>query len=123
MASKYAIIVAALAVAVPAPAAAAQAREPVSRAAVFAAAHRLADQSAAGLEQLTKGAASVDRSRTSVGHYVSHGKFRRGASFELFGTNTVDGQARPLRCVGTVELVRAAGGRTRVAANLTCPVS
>jgi len=123
MASKYALFVAALVVAVPAPAAAAQAREPVSRAAVFAAAHRLADQSAGGLEQLTNGAASVDRSRTSVGHYVNHGKFRRGASFELFGTNTVDGQARPLRCIGTVELVRATGGRTSVTANLTCPVS
>ena len=123
MPSKYAITVAALAVAVPASAGAAQAREPVSRAAVFAEAQRLADQSAEGLEQLTKGAASVDRSRTSVGHYVTHGKFRRGVSFELFGTNTVNGEARPLRCVGTVELLREGNGHSRVVANLRGPIS
>jgi hypothetical protein len=123
MSSKYLIAVAALAVTVSAPAAAAEAREPVTRAAVVAAAERLASQSAAGLEQLTNGAASVDRSRTTVGHYVRHGKFSRGASFELFGTNTVNGQARPFRCVGTVGLIHAKSGGERVAADLTCPLS
>ena len=131
MTSKYAIAVAALAVAVPASAAAAEAREPVTRAAVFAATQRLAIQaatdlegrSAAGIEELTHGAASVDRSRTSVGNYLRYGKFRSGASFALFGTNTVDGVARTLWCIGNVELVRPGNGRTRAAANLTCPVS
>jgi hypothetical protein len=122
MTSKYAVVVAALAVAAPAPAVAAEAHGPVTRAAVYAAAQRLASQSAAGLERLTNGAASVDRSRTTVGDYVRHGKSRGGASFSLFGTNTVNGEARSFRCVGTVELVRAGNGPARVAANLTCPV-
>ena len=114
-----------------APAAAAQAREPVTRVEVFAAAHHVAGQSAAaaennsatGLEDLTNGAASIDRSRTSIGNYLRYGKFRKGASFALFGTNTVNGEARMLMCVGNVEVVRAKNSRTRVAANLTCPVS
>jgi hypothetical protein len=103
--------------------AAAEARVPVTRAEVSSAAHRLAGQSAAGIEDLTNGAASVDRSRTSVGNYLRYGKFRMGGSFALFGTNTVDGVARTLWCVGNLEVVRAKNGRTRVAANLTCPVS
>ena len=131
MTSKYAIAVAALAVAVPASAAAAEAREPVTRAAAFAATQRLAIQaatnlegrSAAGIEELTNGAASIDRARTSVGNYLRYGKFRSGASFALFGTNTVNGEARTLWCICNVEVVRAANGRTRAAANLTCPVS
>ena len=61
--------------AVVAPAAAAQAREPVTRVEVLAAAHHLADRSAAtaenhsatGIEDLTNGAARIDRSRTSIG--------------------------------------------------------
>ena len=81
MTSKYAIAVAVVAVAVPASAAAAEARQPVKRAEVFAATQRLAiqaatnleDRSAAGIEDLTNGAASVDRSRTSVGNYMSYG--------------------------------------------------
>ena len=81
------------------PAAAAEARKPVTRVEVSAAAHRIADQSAAeledhsatGLEALTNGAARIDRSRTSVGNYLRFGKFRKGASFALFGTNTVNG--------------------------------
>ena len=123
MTRKYGIAVAALAVALPASATAAEAREPVTRAAVSAVAQRLAAQSATGLEKLTNGGASVDRSQTSVSNYRQHGKFRMGASFVLFGTNTVDGQVGPLRCVGTVELAQGKTGRARVAANLTCPSS
>ena len=115
-----------------APAAAAQARKPVTRAEVSAATHRLAEQSAAeleaqsatGIEDLTNGAARLDRSRTSIGNYQRYGKFRMGASFALFGTNTVNGEARTLWCVGYVEVVRARGGRTRVMpGNMICPVS
>jgi hypothetical protein len=121
----------AIGLAVVAPAAAAEARQPVKRAEVFAATQRLAiqaatdleDRSAAGIEELTKGAASVDRSRTSVGNYLRYGKFRSGASFALFGTNTVNGEARTLLCIGNVEVVRARNGRTRAAANVSCPIS
>lgn len=121
----------AIGLAVVAPAAAAQAREPVTRVEVIAAAHHFADQSAAtaenhpatGIEDLTNGAARIDRARTSIGNYLHYGKFRKGASFALFGTNTVNGETRTLLCVGNVEVVRAKNGRTRVAANLTCPVS
>jgi hypothetical protein len=125
------IITAAVGLAVVAPAPAAEAREPVTRVEVFAAAHDLADQSAAaadndsatGLEDLSNGAVSIDRSRTSVGNYMRYGRFRKGASFVLFGTNTVNGEARTLWCVGNVEVVRAKNGRTRVTAHLSCPVS
>jgi hypothetical protein len=94
------ILTVALGVAVVVPDAVAEAREPVTRVEAFAAAHRLANQSAAkledhsaaGLEHLTNGAASVDRSRTSVGNYLRYSKFRMGASFALFGTNTVAGE-------------------------------
>jgi hypothetical protein len=131
MSSKYATTAATLAVALLVPAAAAEARAPVTRAEVFAATQRIAVQSAAkledpaatGIEELTNGAASIDRSRTSVGDYLRYGKFRQGASFALFGTNTVNGQLRTLWCIGNVEVVRAGNGRARVAANLTCPVS
>ena len=115
--------VAALAVALLVPATAAEAREPVTSARAFAAAQQLANQAATRLEQLSNGTARIDRSRTSVGNYISYGKFRKGASFALFGTNTVDGKAHTLWCVGNVEVVQAGNGRTRVAANLTCPVS
>jgi hypothetical protein len=113
-------------------AASAEAREPVTRAEVAAATHRIAHQaaveveaqSATGIEDLTNGAASVDRSRTSVGNYLRYSKFRMGASFALFGTNTVNGVARTLWCVGYVEVVRLGSGRTRVApGNLICPAS
>jgi hypothetical protein len=125
------IMTTAIGLAVVAPAAAADAREPVTRVEVFAAAHRLADQSpvaadndsATGLEDLSNGAVSIDRSRTSVGNYLRYDKFRKGASFALFGTNTVNGETRTLWCVGNVEVVRTKNGSTRVAANLTCPVS
>jgi hypothetical protein len=114
-----------------APVAAAQAREPVTRAEVSAAAHRLADQaatkleaqSATGIEDLTNGAARIDRSRTSVGNYLRYGKFRMGASFALFGTNTVGGVARTLWCVGNLEVRRSGNGPIRVDANVTCPAS
>jgi hypothetical protein len=79
--------------------------------------------SPSGIEKLTNGAARIDRSRTSVGNYLRYGNFRNDASFALFGTNTVNGQARTLLCIGNVEVVRAGNDRTRVAANLTCPVS
>jgi hypothetical protein len=114
---------AALAVAMLVPAAAAEAREPVTSARAFAAAQQLANQSATRLEQLTNGAVRIDRSRTSVGNYMSYGTFRKGTSFALFGTNTVNGETHALWCVGNVEVVQAGNGRTRVAANLTCPVS
>jgi hypothetical protein len=125
------IISIAVGLAIVAPAAAAHARESVTRAEVSAAAHRVADQaatkleaqSATGIEDLTNGAATIDRSRTSVGNYLRYGSFRTGASFALFGTNTVNGEARTLWCVGNLEVMRAKNGRTRVAANLTCPVS
>ena len=122
---------AAIGLAVIAPAGAAQARAPVTRAEASVAAHRLAQQaatelqgqSATGIEILTRGAARVDRSRTSVGNYVRYGQFRMGVSFALFGTNTVDGVARTLWCVGNLEVVRAGNGRTRSTGNVTCPVS
>jgi hypothetical protein len=125
------IITVAVGLAVVAPAAAADAREPITQAEASAAAHRVADQaatelqnqSATGIEDLTNGAASVDRSRTSIGNYLRYGKFRMGVSFALFGTNTVNGIARTLWCVGSLEVVRAKNGRTRTAGNLTCPVS
>jgi hypothetical protein len=125
------IITVAVGLAVVAPAAAAEAREPITQAEASAAAHRVADQaatelqnqSATGIEDLTNGAASVDRSRTSIGNYLRYGKFRMGVSFALFGTNTVNGIARTLWCVGNLEVVRAKNGRTRTAGNLTCPES
>jgi hypothetical protein len=95
-----------------------------------AAAHRVAHQSAVGLaarsatgiEDLTNGAAKIDRSRTSVGNYLRYSKFRMGASFAVFGTNTVNGVTRALWCVGYVEILRAKNGRTRVApGNVVCP--
>ena len=121
----------AIGLAVMAPAAAADAREPVTRVEAFTAAQHLAaqaaadveDHSATGLEELTKGAADVDRSRTSIGNYLRYGKFRMGASFALFGTNSVNGELHTLWCIGNVEVVRGRNGRTRVAGNLTCPVS
>src|SRR6185503_13510769 len=112
-----------------APAAAAQAREPVTRADA-AAAHRVAHdaavgiaaRSATGVEALSHGAARVDH--TSVGNYLRYGKFRMGASYALFGTNTVNGEARTLWCVGYLEVMRGKNGRTRVVpGNLICPVS
>ena len=122
----------ALGAAVVAPAAAAEARAPVTRADAAAAARSLArqaavqveGQSATGIEDLTNGAARVDRSRTSVGNYLRYGRFRMGASFALFGTNTVNGELRALWCIGYVEVTRTANGRNRVApGNLVCPVS
>lgn len=121
----------AIGLAVLVPAAAAEARKPVTRADASAAAHQLADQSAAkleahsttGIEDLANGAARIDRSRTSVGNYLRFGKFRMGASFALFGTNTVNGTARTLWCIGNIEVVRRANGRSDVSANVTCPVS
>jgi hypothetical protein len=101
----------------------------VTRAEVFTAAHRVADQAAAklqdqsggGIEEFTRGAAQVDRSRTSFGNYIRYSKRRQGASFALFGTITVGGELRPFWCIGNVEVVRTGIGRTRVAANLICP--
>jgi hypothetical protein len=122
----------AVGLAVVVPAAAAEARQPVTRAEASAAVHRIANQaaveleaqSATGIEDLTNGAASVERSRTSIGNYLRYGDFRMGASFALFGTNTVNGLRRTLWCVGYVEVVRAKSGRTRVVpGNLICPAS
>jgi hypothetical protein len=115
--------VAVLAAALLVPATAAEAREPIARAAVFAAAQSFAGQSATGLEVLTHGAARIDRSRTSVGNYVTYGNFRKGVSFALFGTNTVNGETHALWCIGNVEVVQGSNGRARAAANLSCPVS
>jgi hypothetical protein len=125
------IITVAVGLAVVAPAAAADARGSLTRAEASAAAQRVADQaatelqnqSATGIEDLTNGAASIDRSRTSVGNYLRYGRFRMGVSFVLFGTNTVNGVARTLWCVGNLDVMRAKNGRTRTAGNLTCPVS
>jgi hypothetical protein len=101
------------------PAAAAEAREPVTSARTVAAAQQLANRTATGLEQLSNGAARIDRSRTSVGNYMNYGKYRKGASFSLFGTNTVNGETHTLWCVGNV-VVQAGNGRPGVTANLTC---
>src|SRR5829696_4062175 len=125
------IITIGIGLAVIAPAAAAEAREPVTRVEASAAAHRLAiqsaakleDQSASGLRELTNGAADIDRSRTSVGNYLRYSKFRMGASFALFGTNTVNGATHTLWCIGNIEVVRARNGGARVAAHVNCPVS
>jgi hypothetical protein len=114
---------ASLAMAVPASAATAAPRRPVTHAAAFASAQRLADNSAAALEDVGNGAVSIDRLRTSVGNYLNYGKFRKGASFALFGTNTVNGQARTLWCVGNFVFAAAKNGRTSVSGNVTCPVS
>ena len=122
MTRKYATAAAALAVALLVPTAAGAA-EPVTSVKAFAAAQRVANKSATGLEQLTHGAARIDRSRTSVGNYLSYGKYRKSASFALFGTNTVNGEEHTLWCVGNIEFVTAKDGRTVVAADLTCPVS
>ena len=112
---------ASLAMAVPASAAAP--RLPVTHAAAFASAQRLADQSAVALEDVANGAVTINRSRTSVGNYLNYGKFRKGVSFALFGTNTVDGQARTLWCVGNFVFVPGKTGRTNAIGNVTCPVS
>jgi hypothetical protein len=104
------------------PAAAAEAREPVARAEVSAAAHRLANQSAAeledhsarGVEDLTNGAASVDRSRTSVGNYLRYGKFRMGASFALFGPTP---STASRTCSGASATSRSCGRRTATPAS------
>jgi hypothetical protein len=112
----------AIGLAVVAPAAAADARAPVTRAEASLVAQRLAQQAASGIEDLTNGAAKVDRSRTSVGNYLRYGRFRMGVSFALFGTNTVDGVARTLWCVGNIEIVQAKNGRPRVSWDVACPV-
>jgi len=125
------IITIAIGLAVIAPAAAAEAREPVTRVELFAATNRLAqqsaaeleDQSATGLADISNGAAIVDRSRTSIGNYLRYGKFRMGASFALFGTNTVNGEVHTLWCIGNVEVVRTRNGAARSAGNLICPAS
>jgi hypothetical protein len=116
---------ASLAMALPASAAAAAAapRVPVTHAAAFASAQHLAGQSAAALEDVSNGAVTIDRSRTSVGNYLNYGKFRKGVSFALFGTNTVDGEARTLWCVGNFVFVPGKSGRTSAIGNVTCPVS
>ena len=112
----------AVALAVAVPAGAAQARKPVTRAAASNVTHRLAEQAASGIEELSHGAASIDRSRTSVGNYLRYGKFRMGASFAVFGTITVDGVARELWCVGYVELVMPKIGGIRVdPGTVSCP--
>ena len=121
----------AIGAAVIAPAAAAQARAPVTRAEASRTAHQHAEQAATDLEAQsftrievrTKGAARIDRSRTSVGNYLRYSRFRMGVSFALFGTNTVDGVARTLWCIGNLEVIRARNGRTRVAERVVCPVS
>jgi hypothetical protein len=114
---------ASLMMAIPASAAAAPTRVPVTHAAAFASAQRLADQSAAALEDIGNGAVNFDRSRTSVGNYLNYGKFRKGASFALFGTNTVDGKTRTLWCVGNFVFAAARNGGTNSAGNVTCPIS
>jgi hypothetical protein len=120
--SKYPAAVAALAAGALLVPAAADAREPVTSANAFAAAQSAANQAATRIEHLSK-AAHFDRSRTSVGNYMNYGKFRKGASFALFGTNTVNGEPHTLWCIGTIEVVTAKNGATQVGANLNCPVS
>ncbi len=114
---------ASLMMAVPASVAVAAPRVPVTHAAAFASAQRLADQAAAALEDMGNGAVSIDRSRTSVGNYLNYGTFRKGVSFALFGTNTVDGKARTLWCVGNFEFAARKNARIRNTGNVTCPIS
>lgn len=114
---------ASLAMAAPASAAAAAPRQPVTHAAAFASAQRLADSSAAALEDLAGGAVTIDRSRTSVGNYMNYGKFRKGVSFVLFGTNTVNGEKHTLWCVGNFVFSAAKNGGNGVVGNVSCPVS
>lgn len=54
---------------------------------------------------------------------AGYSKYRKSASFALFGTNTVNGEVHTLWCVGNLEFATAKDGRTIVAADLTCPVS
>jgi hypothetical protein len=103
-----------------APAAGAKSREPVTRADVFAAAHRLAAQAAAELESLSNGTVAIDRSQTSFGNYLPYGKFRKAAAFAIFGTRTAGGEANTLWCIGNVDVARAGNGRMQVARELTC---
>jgi hypothetical protein len=123
MSSRYAISVAVLVAAVLAPATAAEARAPVTHAAAFASAQRLAHQSASALEDMANGAVTIDRSRTSVGDYLNYGRFRKGVSFALYGTNTVDGKERTLWCIGNFIFTPGRNGRTSAAGNVTCPIS
>jgi hypothetical protein len=98
----------------------AKSRHPVTRAEAFAAAQRQAERSAARLEKDGNGTVSIDRSRTSVGNYNPYDPFRRSASFVIFGTNTVNGEAGLLWCVGNVEVRRTKKDHTRVLRDLTC---
>ena len=95
-------------------------RHPVTRAEVFAAAQRQAEGSAVTLEKDAKGIVSIDRSRTGVGNYFRYGAFRQSASFAIFGTKTVNGEAGTLWCLGSVEVRRTKNDHTRVLRDLTC---
>jgi hypothetical protein len=114
------VVTAALASLAIAPVAGAKPRHPVTRAEVFSAALRQAESSAARLETDTKGIVSMDRSRTGVGNYFRYGAFRQSASFAIFGTKTVNGEAGMLWCLGSVEVRRTKNDRTRVLRYLTC---
>ena len=95
-------------------------RASVTRAEVFAAAQGQAERAAATLEKGGNGTISIDRSRTSVGNYLRYGLFRQSASSAIFGTNTVNGEARTLWCVGNVEVRRIKKDNTGVLRDLTC---
>lgn len=95
-------------------------RHSITRAEVLAAAQRQAERSAARLEKDGNGTVSIDRSRTSVGNYLRYGVFRQSASFAIFGTNTVNGEAGTLWCIGNVEVRRTKKDHTRVLHDLTC---
>jgi hypothetical protein len=115
-----ALLAAALASLAIAPAALAKSRQPVTRADVFAAAHRLAAKAATELEGLSNGTVTIDRSQTSFGNYLPYGKFRKAAAFAIFGTRTTGGDANTLWCIGNVDVARARNGRMDVAQELTC---
>ena len=114
------LLAAALASLAVTPFASAQPRTPVTRAEVFGAAQRHAERSAGTVERDGIGAVTIDRSRTSVGNYQRYSAFRKGASFAIFGTKTVNGAADTFWCIGNVEVTHTRRGHTSSRRNLTC---
>ena len=122
----------AIGLAVVAPAAGAQARKPVTRAEVSAVTHRLAEQSATNLRHSRVLGIRGRHERRGQGRPLTHEcrqlpalqQVPHGRVVRTLGTNTVNGDARTLWCVGYVEFLRAKSGRTRVMpGSLICPVS
>jgi len=103
-----------------APVASAKPRDRVTHAEVFAAVERQAAKTATTVEVDGGGEVSIDRSRTTVGHYMRDGAFRKSATFAIFGTKTVNGEADTVWCLGSADITRTKNGQTRVLRTLTC---